>query len=239
MLIKRKETPMKPQRRFFSSPNTVSYVRIALALVGFHVSSDCPITALSLWIFAARLDGCGDDGAQKSSSSVALDIFADNLLRTVGWMAVATSHHQSQRYLVVAVTCVLLEWTTLLTSHLHATLDYNHWKQARAKDPIFVRAFFHNRFQNPLGRLGIFGLFASDLVCYAASHNISCMIPFFGIIAMTALMGRLLVACVETWLCVSFGAFLIHNLRARKDLLVQDLTDLVMKSVAWHTTKLL
>ena len=224
---------------------TITYVRIALALIGYRISSDCPCMALSLWIFAAYLDGCGDDGTQKGShngrqhfSSVALDIFADNLLRTVGWTAVATSHH-SQRYLALAVTCVLLEWTTLLTSHLHATLDYDHWKQSRANDPTFVRAFFRNRFQNPLGRLGILGLFASDLLCYAASHNISNVIPFFGIMAMTALMGRLLVACVEMWLCASFGVFLMHNLQAKKDLLVQNLRDLVMDSVARQTTNLL
>ena len=154
-------------------------------------------------------------------------------------MAVATTDHHSSKYLTVAISCIMLEWTTLLTSHLHATLDYDHWKQSRARDPMFVRAFFRNRFQNVLGQLGTFGLFASDLVCFAASHNISRVIPFFGIVATIAMIGRLLVACIEMWLCSGFAVFLIQNLRAKKDLFVQTLTDSVMNSVAWHTVKLL
>lgn len=213
-------------------------MRIALATAGYYLSSESPWMALSLWILAACLGDCHDNGGQRhkwrqQKHNIVLELLADHCLRTLGWAAVATTgSHHSQRSLVTAVVVVLLEWTTLLTCHVHATWDCNDWRRARAHDPTFVRAFFRNQMQNPLGRLGSFGLFAADLVCYADSHNLSKWIPFFGILATAALMGRLMVATVELWLCASSAAFVMQHLRAKQDLVVKYVTDTVRDLVA-------
>lgn len=222
----------------------ISYTRILLALVGFSASTNFPIVALSLWILGALLDLFDDGWEQQHQRArrkrihvVALELFADNLLRTVGWTAAALT--QPSRFLCLATSVLLLEWTTLLTTHVHVAWDIGHWKRTRVQDPAWVQAFFRDRFQRPLGRLGMFGLFAADLVCFASAKGVEHYIPFFVVIQVVAFCGRFLVALVEVWLCVTFGAFLVHELRAKKDWVVQLLTFFVRDTLSLHVSKVL
>ena len=168
---------------------------------------------------------------------IALDLLADSLLRTVGWTAAAVA--QPSPYLAVATTVVLLEWTTLITTNVHVTWDAMHWKRARCADPAWMQSLLRSRGQNVLGRLGLFGLLAADWVSFAAAKGIAGNIPCFAAIQVTALIGRAVVATMELWLCASFGAFLVQKLQAKKDWVVQSLTDLVKDALSLHVAKVL
>lgn len=254
---------MKPKAAPCSSSSScslnLSYVRIVLALAGYAVSANFPSLALFLWMLGAMLDISNDpntndikknnkktshDSTKQTSQRkrihvLALDLLADNLLRTVGWTAAAVA--QPSPYLAVAVAIVLLEWTTLIATHIHVAWDAGHWKRARCgTDPAWMQALLRSRGQNVLGRLALFGLLTADWVCFAAAKGIDGMIPCFALIQVTALVGRAVVAAVELWLCATFGAFLVQKLQVKKDSMVhQSMTETVMDAVSLHVTKVL
>lgn len=248
---------MKPKAAPSSSLSSccslnLSYVRIFLALTGYAVSANFPSFALFLWMLGAMMDLSDDDQVRDSRNSghstnktsqqkrihvIALDLLADNLLRTVGWTAAAVA--QPHPYLAVATTVVLLEWTTLITTNVHVAWDPLHWKRARCTDPAWMQALLRSRGQNVLGRLGLFGLLTADWVSFAAAKGIAGNIPCFAAIQVTALVGRAVVATMELWLCATFGAFLVQKLQAKKDWVVQSLTDLVKDALSLHVAKVL
>jgi phosphatidylglycerophosphate synthase len=195
-------------------PNLLGYLRVVLAFVGLAYATHHPVTAVALWIVAALLDLVDGWAArrlnQTSRFGVVLDIVADNLLRTAGWMAAACA--DPHRYLLPATAIISLEWLTLAATQVHAASNGDHWKKARQRDPIFVQTYFRNNFRNPLGMLGVFGLFAADLVCYGSAHAILYEnVPLFEYVMSIALIGRGLSALVEVWLCGSFFSFILSQ----------------------------
>jgi CDP-diacylglycerol--inositol 3-phosphatidyltransferase len=200
-------------------PNLLGYLRVVLACVGLAYATN-PVTAVALWIVAALLDLVDGWAArllnQTSRFGVVLDIVADNLLRTAVWMAAASA--DPRRYLLMATAVISLEWLTLAATQVHAASNGDHWKKARQRDPLFVQAYFRNNFRNPLGVLGVFGLFAAGLVCYGSVHPILYEnVPLFKYGMTAALVGRGLSALVEVWLCGSFFSYILTQDRAEHE----------------------
>lgn len=156
-------------------PNLLGYARIALAFVGLH----CAIASLPaiftskkndsgvdgvpspglciwIWILSAFLDLFDGLAARRlnqcSKFGIILDILADNILRTVTWVATAIIvvlsevHEMEESHadadakskqitkwksaIVVTVACgiICLEWVTMLCTQLKSTEDGSHWK---------------------------------------------------------------------------------------------------------------
>ena len=222
-------------------PNLLGYARILLAFAGLHYAATCPVAAVGLWIASSWLDLF--DGIlarvlrQTSSLGVFLDVAADNILRTVVWVAVAmawshppgivdpdaavsvaesypsTSRGDNMTFVVPCCCCAIicLEWTTMVATQVHSAQNSHHWKEARQNDPWIIRTFFAANFRNPLGFLGIYGLFAANLFAYGCRHPIlHGYIPFYDAFMYIAFLGRLLSATIEIYFCAGYITFLIE-----------------------------
>jgi CDP-diacylglycerol--inositol 3-phosphatidyltransferase len=194
-------------------PNVLGYIRIALAFYALHQAKTNPTLAIPLFIGSAFLDWF--DGVlarrlqQTSSFGILLDIAADNILRTCGWMAV-------QGVLPAFLVCV--EWITMLSTQLHAHQAQKHWKQQRENDPWIVRALFANNFQNPIGILSMYGLFSSYLWALAAQHpDLYQAIPLFAFFQYTAYLGRAVSLVVECWMIHSYLKMVIEKDSRKSD----------------------
>jgi len=201
-------------------PNLLGYARIALAFGGLRFAASDPVWAVALWIGSAFLDLF--DGIlaralrQTSRLGVFLDIAADNILRTVVWVAAASAaasldtHSSAQ----VAVSCavICLEWTTMVSTQVYAAQNSQHWKEARGKDPWIIQVFFNSNFRNPLGFLGVYGLFAANLFAYGCYHPVLYEnIPHYDTFMYLAYAGRFISATIELWFCGSYFSFLVES----------------------------
>ena len=214
-------------------PNLLGYARIILAFAGLHHATNRPATAVGLWIASGMLDLV--DGVlarllrQTSSLGVFLDVAADNILRTVVWVAVAIAWSPSpdfdsvsslwaasplERTMMVPCLCcaiVCLEWTTMVATQVYAVQNNKHWKEARQNDPWIIRTFFANNFRNPLGILGFYGLFAVNLFAFGYQHPVLySSIPLYDVFMSIAVVGRLVSATVEIYFCASYFSYLIE-----------------------------
>lgn len=194
-------------------PNILGYIRILLAFYALHQSSKEPVQAVILFIVSAILDLF--DGIlarilnQTSSFGILLDIAADNILRTCGWMAVAST---STVFQVMAAAIICLEWTTMLCTQLHANTYQQHWKMQRDNDPWIVRALFANNFKNPIGMLSMYGLFSSYLWAFGAQHpQLYQNIPLFNFFQYAAYLGRALSMVVEIWMIQNYVSLVIDK----------------------------
>lgn len=196
-------------------PNILCYARIALAFAGLGNASSKPIFAVAIWITSAVLDLF--DGMiarmlnQTSKLGVILDIIADNVLRTSVWIAVAIVTESTYLQLL-ALTIVCTEWITMLMTQLHSVQSGEHWKKARSNDPWFVCSYFENNFRNPLGTLGIFGLFSTNLFIFGAHFPvIYSRIPGFNLYLSVSCLGRLISFGVELWLSIGYLSFVLDQ----------------------------
>jgi CDP-diacylglycerol--inositol 3-phosphatidyltransferase len=194
-------------------PNLLGYARILLSFVGLHFSPTNPGLAVGIWIFSASLDLI--DGIlaralnQTSSLGILLDIIADNILRTTVWIAASVD---DPSYRFVACVVISLEWTTMVSTQLHATQSGTHWKASREKDPWLIKKIFADNFRTPIGTLCIYGLFFSALFAYGSQHEeLVEMIPFFNVWKYLAYSGRLLSMCVEGWLVMGYLGLVIER----------------------------
>jgi hypothetical protein len=100
----------------------------------------------------------------------------------------------------------------MVATQVHASSHTMHWKEARQKDPWFVQLFFANNFRNPLGALGVFGLFAANLFAYGAQFDLLVdSIPFFNLWMSIAFIGRGLSMFVELWLCKDYVSYILEQ----------------------------
>lgn len=194
-------------------PNLLGYTRIALAFLGLALSTNDAALAVASWILSGFLDLF--DGiiarslGQTSNFGVFLDIAADNILRATVWTAVAT---QSPSLAPIACSVICLEWTTMVCTQVFAAKSASHWKDSRSEDPALIKFFFRNNFRNPLGMLGIFGLFAANLFLYGRRHPVLYEnIPGFTIWMVLACTGRGISAVVEVWLCSSYLHYVLEQ----------------------------
>lgn len=196
-------------------PNVLGYLRMIMAFVGLYYSSEQPTYAVVIWVVSALLDLLDGPLArflnQTSQFGVVLDIVADNVLRSCVWVAVSGAS-SSTLYKMVACFFLCLEWLTMLSTQLHAASDGAHWKASRAKDPWLVQTFFANNFRNPLGCLGIYGLFSANLFCFGDCHaELYSNVPLFAVGKYVAWLGRGLSACIEIYFCVNYLVMVLER----------------------------
>jgi hypothetical protein len=195
-------------------PNILCYARIVLAFVGLQFASARPVTAVTIWIVSATLDLFDGPLArllnQTSSFGVILDIAADNILRTCVWVAAAAANPS---YLAVSCFVICLEWTTMVATQVHASSSHSmHWKEARQNDPWFVQSFFADNFRNPLGALGIFGLFGANLFAYGSHFDLIVeSIPLFNLWMSIAFIGRGVAMLVELRFCKGYVSYILEQ----------------------------
>lgn len=194
-------------------PNLLGYARILLAFAGLHFSATNSRLAVSIWIVSASLDLI--DGIlaralnQTSSLGILLDIAADNILRTTTWIAAAVADPSHQ---LIACLVVSLEWTTMISTQLHATQSGSHWKSTREEDPWFLKAIFANNFRTPLGTWCIYGLFCSGLFVYASQKTeLIEMLPYFHWWKYLAYFGRGISAIVEVWMIRGYLSLVVEK----------------------------
>jgi CDP-alcohol phosphatidyltransferase len=261
-------------------PNLLGYIRILFAFIGLYYSIlHQPIIAILMWIFASVLDLF--DGMlarllhQTSQFGILLDIIADNILRTIIYIATCNAasiayyistaatakeetqpNHIGQRIVsshsatiaIILVSCfiICMEWITMISTQLytlyHATVDTEaskkstespHWKKIVSQTSTttattnrrrpskkadeewwIVQYYFSNNFCNPIGMLGIYGLFASNLFLYGCHYPIVYQhIPYYNMWMYLAFLGRLLSLVIELKFCYRF----IHYIISRDD----------------------
>jgi phosphatidylglycerophosphate synthase len=209
-------------------PNVICYARIILALVGLWYSLSRPVVAVVLWAASAITDLLDGPLAralgQTSNFGVFLDITADNILRSCVWIAASlavalssASNDDADRVIrstsfhVVCFTMILIvEWVTMV---VHATAHGGEkWKDAKSRgDPWLVQTYFANNFKNPLGILGMYGMFSANIFCYASVHPILYdNFPFFRTWKLLAFAGRLVSLLIEVWFCIRFARFTVE-----------------------------
>lgn len=234
-------TPTTTSCNISTTPSSVlrldCFIRVLLAVAGLRVSATRPVTALTLWMLGALFEYLFSPPSNGRSVDVSaydiLDVVADNVLRSAGWIATAliVSRQQRSYYSWIIRMIVMLEWTTVATTYAHMRLDFTHWQRARRNDPAIVRYFFSKQMKNSLGRLGAFGLFTLDWMCFAMVHK-DCSIwasriPCFGWILTLSMWGRFMVAIVEMCLCFSFLVFVMREyIFSSKNKNVMEVTNL-------------
>lgn len=195
-------------------PNLLCYLRIILSFCGLQVSHSRPVWAIFFWVAAAVLDVLDGYLARKlgqcSSFGIVLDVAADNILRTVVWLAAAIQEPTS--YSLAAGFFISLEWTTMVCTQLHSISSESHWKQSRTNDPWLVRRVFANNFKTLFGGFCIYGLFASNMFAYTTHYPLFAeSIPFFRYLKYAAYCGRCCSAVAELWLCKSYLSLLVDR----------------------------
>ncbi len=250
-------------------PNILGYLRIIFAFIGLYYSIvRQPIVAIFLWILASVLDLFDGKLArllkQTSQFGILLDIVADNVLRSIIYIATcnaasvayyisttatATTHvppnltvHNiaSSQTSIIAITIIscfiiCLEWITMLSTQLytlhHAAGDATahhtsrkaaespHWKKVvtdtdgkkqNEQEWRIVKYYFSNNFCNPIGILGIYGLFSSNLFLYGCYYPIVYNhIAYYNVWMYLAFIGRLLSLIIELKFCDQFIQYMI------------------------------
>ena len=214
----------------------ITHLRLVSASSGYVLSQDWPLLALFIWFVGGCLDVSEQPpGTQKVSRfQILMDICSDNLLRSMGWMAAM----RANRHLgCIAVPLVLLEWGTSLATQVHITCDYAHWKVARRRDPLWIQSFFRQQGRGLVGQLCLYGLFAADLVAFAAAKGLARYIPYYSFLCTGAILGRSMVVMVELWLCISVAVWILEKLRDKGALFVQSMTDTLRKSLSLPAAK--
>jgi len=65
---------------------------------------------------------------------------------------------------------------------------------------------------NPLGILGLYGLFTSGMWTFAHHHrNIRDKIPFFTILMSTSYVGRFYSLLIELWFCYRYAKLVVQK----------------------------
>lgn len=201
-------------------PNLMGYLRICLAFWGYKTAMQKQhSTALNMWIAASILDIFDGMAARRldqcSQFGVLLDVIADNILRSIVWIAVIMVEEEngddSGTKRCTWTTILFLEWITMLCSQMKASRSQDtHWKEvSKNKPPSFVRAVFKNNFRTPPGILAIYGLFAAPMGTYVMCvdqvwpqqlFSDKCIVTLVNI----SYVGRMLSATVELWICFDY-----------------------------------
>lgn len=215
-------------------PNILCYLRIIMSFSGFHYSvKQKPIVALHVWTAAAVLDLVDGPAArtlnQCSRFGILLDVIADNILRTVVWISsiIQSTTCGDTTSLIIyetgfAVFIICLEWITMFCSQSNQVIKKSdtlrvHWKEMRKENPFWVKAVFRNNFRTVPGIFAIYGLFVAPVgsyLWYADKRNTTWPARLFGeevmaVLTQLSILGRLLSAIVESWICYDHFSFVI------------------------------
>jgi len=173
---------------------------------------------------------------QCSKFGVLLDIVADNLLRSAMWIAAAISSARNGGNTTVAIIACVLTSTEWFTMHANlAGSSDQHWKQkmsegsksntissvGRKSIDWLKREYVKNNFRNPIGALGVFGLFCSGVFTYGYFEEpvISKMKEVYGIpfeffcsewVIIIAYFGRVITFVLEMDITLQYLESLIY-----------------------------
>lgn len=216
-------------------PNLMGYLRIGLSVHGLVLAIQNQASmALNTWIAASLLDLFDGIAARRlnqcSKFGVLLDVLADNILRTIIWIAAIMENvKNNEERLILKVCCwtalICLEWITMVCSQCNQeNSDSGHWKdfQRGRKAPFWIEAVFQNGFRNLLGTIAIFGLFVAPFGSYvwAADRLSKTTWPWkvfleseFAALCFirSSYVGRVLCVVVEGWLCSEYICGLIYH----------------------------
>jgi phosphatidylglycerophosphate synthase len=207
-------------------PNLLGYARIHLAFVGLsYAQQQRAALAITIWIFSAFLDLFDGMLARKlnqcSKFGILIDIAADNILRTITWVACILVAHDKPLIVSLSAAVICLEWFTMLATQLHSKEGGGlHWKAARSKDPAIIQYYFSNGFKNPLGIVGVSGLFIAP-VCLFLSHAPNTIIGkksplLFAAVKYICYSGRTVTALIELYFIITYLKVVIENDVAEK-----------------------
>ena len=183
-------------------PNLIGYVRLLLLGLGLFFIADVPLLFVACWIISGSLDFFDGYMARKlkqtSKFGELLDVICDNVSRTIMWICAA---NVNATLIPLSVFVVVLEWMTFVCTQLD-TMSSNinknvNWKEMSKKEkknsaeqkmeiddvnveeeekeaalPFMIVYFFSNNFVNPLGMLGILGLFGCPLYMYICNSDV-------------------------------------------------------------------
>lgn len=217
-------------------PNIMGYLRIILSFYGLKSAiRQQSSTALNTWVAASLLDLFDGMAARRlnqcSKFGVLLDILADNILRTIIWIAAifeSLKSHDDDDETITAKVClwtgaICLEWITMVCSQCNQAIsESGHWKDFHKgrQSPFWIEAIFKNNFKNLPGGVAIFGLFVAPFGSYvwAADRTTKSTWPWrilsensAQLLIRFAYAGRLLCVLVEFWLCIEYIRGLIHH----------------------------
>jgi len=196
--------------------------------------------ALNTWILASLLDLIDGIAARRldqcSSFGILLDVIADNVLRTIVWIATISEACRGKQTtdgtspngaavddcmtaVCIYAAIVILEWVTFVSSQAMQT---SHWKKEMetGQPPAIVRSVFKNGFRNPAGFFAVYGLFVAPLGSYVwhsarqgGSTWANEMLPERIVVILICLsyVGRGLSAFVELWMCRNFFRVVISD----------------------------
>lgn len=213
-------------------PNLLAYLRIILSFVGLRRAAQRRHEdALSIWTFSALLDLFDGIAARRldqcSQLGVLLDILADNVLRTVVWIAAVMESSKSDQSdddmcILWATSIICLEWITMFCSQSKQSTEEIkvNWKDANGssesecekRPPFWVQAVFKNNFRTLPGIFAIYGLFVAPFATFVHCTENKNMWPhrilhserIVMLVTNSAYAGRFLSAMVELWLCFSY-----------------------------------
>ena len=216
-------------------PNMMGYMRIILSFYGLKSAiQQQSSTALNTWVAASLLDLFDGMAARRlnqcSKFGVLLDILADNILRTIIWIAAifeSLKNRDDDETTITAKVClwtgvICLEWITMVCSQCNqAVSESGHRKDFHKgrQSPFWIEAIFKNNFKNLPGGVAICGLFVAPFGSYvwAADRTTKSTWPWRILSENSALLlvrfayaGRLLCVLVEFWLCIEYIRGLIN-----------------------------
>jgi CDP-diacylglycerol--inositol 3-phosphatidyltransferase len=195
-------------------PNLLGYARIHLVFVGLsYAQQQRAALAITIWIFSAFLDLFDGMLARKlnqcSKFGIFIDIAADNIIRTVTWVACTLVAHDKPLIVALSATVICLEWFTMLTTQLHSKEGgWFHSKGACSKYPAIIQYYFSNGFKNHLGTVGVSAIFIAP-VCLFLSHVPDTVIGKKRLLLFTAFKyicysGRIDTALIDLYFIITY-----------------------------------
>ena len=214
-------------------PNLIGYVRLLLLFAGIFFLQAAPWVFVTCWSTSCILDFFDGYYARKfnqcSRFGILLDIICDNTARSMMWIAAALVN---PTLFPVASTVVILEWVTFVCTQLAANNKQQHWKKLEIENkkttlttkteqlPSFVVYFFSNNFLNPLGMLGIGGLFGCPFLLYVRGAELWAFTTEWNVLLYVIICGRVLSAVIEIYFCSCYLTNVVNDEIAEKKKIV-------------------
>lgn len=141
---------------------------VGLAALAVSIGASGRMRFVMCWLLSCSLDffdGClARKLDQCSRLGEVLDVVCDNVARTAMWFAVASTRLELAP---LAVGLTSLEWLTFAATQIMSA--ERHWKSEASRAPAsppIIAEFFSSNFVNPLGILGLAGMYGLPLFLF-------------------------------------------------------------------------
>lgn len=174
-------------------PNLLGYLRIVLAFLSLKYFMVNPDRNVDILVVSALLDAIDGPLARKlnqcSKIGALIDIVADNAWRTITWIQAMIITANSGYPIFIFVGCFIIctEWLVMHALLVSASNSI-HWKDkcsSSQQNSLIIRLkqeFFRNNFKNPIGSLGLYGLFFCGLGTYCHFQVLPPRLTLFGLL---------------------------------------------------------